>query len=226
MAAAVDATVAALAPLADPARAEPMRRYMKDVAPFLGIGTPERRAALKAAWRALPAPTDDADLDVAARALWARPEREYHYAACELIGRSVPKHVSPAFLATTVQDLLVTTPWWDTVDTLRSTAVGPMVAAHPSLVAVIERWSESGDRWLVRSAIIHQLGYGARTDEELLFRLCRRHGDDREFFVAKGIGWALRQHARLAPDAVRGFVASTPLQPLSVREALKHIGAR
>ncbi len=41
----VEATVAALVPLADPVRAEPMRRYMKDVAPFLGIATPERREA-------------------------------------------------------------------------------------------------------------------------------------------------------------------------------------
>lgn len=223
---AVDVTVAALEPLADPARAEEMRRYMKDVAPFLGIGTPERRAAQKAAWGALPPPPTDADLDAAARALWALPEREHHYAACELIGRYAPKHVSTDFLVATVQDLIVTTSWWDTVDSLRSTAVGPLVAAHPPLVAVIERWSESGDRWLVRSAIIHQLGYGARTDEELLFRLCRRHGGDREFFVAKGIGWALRQHARVAPDAVRAFVAATPLQPLSVREALKHVGPR
>ena len=37
----------ALAALADPARAAPMRAYMRDRFPFLGIRTPVRRAALR-----------------------------------------------------------------------------------------------------------------------------------------------------------------------------------
>jgi 3-methyladenine DNA glycosylase AlkD len=220
-------TAAALAAVAVPADAAPMQRYMKDVAPFLGIRTPVRTAALKAAWRDVPPLPSVDELAMAVRALWALPEREHQYAACDLLARYVPKAVEPSFLTDVVQELIVTHSWWDTVDTLRSVAVGPLVLAHrDELAPVMERWSESGDRWLVRSAIIHQLAYKQRTDEALLFALCRRHGGDREFFVAKGIGWALRQYAYTAPDAVRAFVANTPLQPLSVREALKHVGGR
>jgi 3-methyladenine DNA glycosylase AlkD len=49
---------------------------------------------------------------------------------------------------------------------------------------------------------------------------------DREFFVRKAIGWALRQYARIDADWVRAFVAEhqESLSPLSRREAMKHLG--
>jgi len=76
----------------------------------------------------------------------------------------------------------------------------------------------------VRSALIHQLGYGERTDADLLFTFCARRAADREFFVAKAVGWALRTYARVAPDAVRAFVEGHPeLTKLARREALKHL---
>jgi 3-methyladenine DNA glycosylase AlkD len=228
-ASAVEAAVAALEPLADPERAVPMAAYMRGQFPFLGIGTPTRTAALRAAWRDLPSPDDD-ELADAAAALWRLPEREYQYAACDLLGRWISR-CGPGFLTggpsgATVERLITSRSWWDSVDALRKVAVGPLVAAHPELVTVLRRWIDADDRWLVRSAIIHQLGYGARTDAELLFAFCARRATEREFFVAKAIGWALRTHARREPDAVRRFVADHPeLTPLARREALKHLAS-
>ncbi|HEX2806344.1 MAG TPA: DNA alkylation repair protein [Kineosporiaceae bacterium] len=221
-AAAVTAAVQALTPLADPQRATPMAAYMRDQFSFLGIGTPARTAALKIAWRGLPAPSGT-DLAGAARALWVLPHREFQYAGCDLLGRW--HRLLPADLLTgTIESLITTKSWWDTVDSLRKAAVGPLVAAHPELVGVLRRWIDADDPWLARSAIIHQLGYGPRTDADLLFAFCARRAADREFFVAKAIGWALRTHARLAPDDVRSFVAAHPeLSPLARREALKHL---
>ena len=51
---------------------------------------------------------------------------------------------------------------------------------------------------------------------------------DREFFIRKAIGWALRQHAHLGPEAggwVREVVAAwgDRMAPLSRREALKNL---
>jgi 3-methyladenine DNA glycosylase AlkD len=229
---AADDAERALRPLADPVRAEPMAAYLRDQFPFLGIGTPVRTAALKAAWHGLPTPTG-ADLAAAAGLLWALPEREFQYAGCDLLGRWI-RVAGPDMLAgpelagpgeqVTVERLITTRSWWDSVDSLRKVAVGPLVAAHPELVGVIVRWIDAENRWLVRSAIIHQLGYGPATDADLLFRLCARRAADREFFVAKAIGWALRSYARHAPDAVRAFVAAHPqLSPLARREALKHL---
>ena len=49
--------------------------------------------------------------------------------------------------------------------------------------------------------------------------------EDPDFFLRKGIGWALRDYARTDPDWVQAFIAERAdvLSPLSQREALKHL---
>jgi len=134
------------------------------------------------------------------------------------------KKLDPSHLPD-VEHFIVAESWWDTVDSLAAWTVGPMVAAYPELVAVMDLWIDDDNMWLNRTAIIHQLGYKNTTDAERLFRYCRRRADHRDFFVRKAIGWALRQHARVDPDAVRSFVAEhdAELSGLSKREALKHL---
>ena len=81
--------------------------------------------------------------------------------------------------------------------------------------------------WLVRSAITHQLGFRNHTDTALLFELCSRRETDSEFFIAKAIGWALRDYSYTNAALVVGFVDSHPeLQALSRREAMKAINRR
>lgn len=214
----VDATVDALAPLADPERAAPMRAYMKDVAPFLGVTTPNRRAALRAAWRGLPDPTAD-DVAAAVHDLWERPEREYQYAACDLLAR-LQKVLPSTFVADPVAGLVVDRAWWDTVDSLGTSVITPLVARDEGLVPLMWQWCDSDDRWLVRAAIQHQRGLRERTDVDRLMAMCDRHDEDREFFVAKAIGWALRDTARWNPDAVRTFLVGHPgLSRVAAREA-------
>lgn len=216
----VDATINALAPHADPERAGPMAGYMKGVAPFLGVMTPVRRRALRAAWSPLPPLTAD-DVAAVSRALWALPEREYQYAACDLIARRV-KTLPAGFVADPVQDLLTTAPWWDTVDSLGSAAITPLVARHPANVDLMWTWLDSGDRWLIRAAIQHQRGLKEGTDLDRLLTMCDRFADDREFFIAKAIGWALRDVTAWDPAAVQSFVDRHPdLSPVARREATK-----
>ncbi len=76
---------------------------------------------------------------------------------------------------------------------------------------------------------VRQLKYGEHTDFDLLCGIIRENLGSKEFFINKAIGWALRQYARTDPGAVRKFVEQTTgLNPLSRREALKHMrqGAR
>jgi 3-methyladenine DNA glycosylase AlkD len=216
----VDATVRALAALAGTSDADGMRAYMKDVAPFLGVPTPDRRRALRSAWSGLP-PLDEAGVSEAARALWARPEREYQYAACDLVGRHV-RGLTGGFVADPVQGLLTTRPWWDTVDALGTSAITPLVARDPEQVGTMWHWLDSGNRWLVRAAIQHQRGLKERTDLDRLFAMCDRFAADREFFIAKAIGWALRDVTRWNAPAVQLFVDSHPaLSAVARREAIR-----
>ncbi len=123
--------------------------------------------------------------------------------------------------------LVTTVPWWDTVDLLAAHVVGALVAADPALAAEMDRWSADDDLWLVRTALLHQLRHKERTDTDRLFHYCLRQSGHPDFFVRKAIGWALREYAKTDPGAVRDFLAREGDQfaPLSVREALKNIGA-
>lgn len=72
--------------------------------------------------------------------------------------------------------------------------------------------------------IICQLGHRARTDLDLLREAIEANLDDRDFFIRKAIGWALREYAKHDMAWVVAYVArlGTRLSPLSRREALKH----
>ena len=216
--------VAAYASAADPVAARTMRAYMKDVAPFLGLPSPERRALSRSVLQGTPRP-DERDCTAVALRCWRLPEREYQYFAVDLLRRHV-RRLSSGFLPV-ARHLVTTVPWWDTVDALAAHVVGGLVAADPALTADMDAWIEDDDLWVVRTALLHQLRYGERTDAGRLFGYCLGQSGHPDFFVRKAIGWCLREYAKTDPDAVRDFLAREGgrFAPLSVREALKNIGA-
>ncbi|MDX3078634.1 DNA alkylation repair protein [Streptomyces sp. NPDC088354] len=207
---------------ADPERAASAAAYMRGAFPFLGIATPTRRALSREVLAGMPRPGEDDCAAVALRC-WALPQREYRYFAVDYLRRHIGR-CSSAFLGT-ARHLVATESWWDTVDPLAAHVVGPLVAADPALVAVMDAWITDDDLWIARTALLHQLTYKGGTDAERLFRYCLLRSGHRDFFVRKAIGWALREYARADPDAVREFVVSAAdrLSPLSVREATKHL---
>lgn len=202
---------------ADPARAAAMAAYMRGRFSFLGLPTPLRRrlaAPLVKAWAGPPL--------AAAQALWTEPEREFQYVACDLL------HSHNRRLAVTdfagILALAADKSWWDTVDSLAK-RVGDLARRYPALIARLDRLIDDDNFWLRRVALLHQLGWKAATDEARLFDYCRRRAGDPEFFLQKAIGWALRDYAWSAPEAVRGFLAAEGerLSPLSRREAGKNL---
>lgn len=212
---------AALTPLADPDRAAPMRAYMQERFPFLGIGTPQRRAALRSALAAAKG-LDARALLAAADGLWALPEREYHYAAIDLLTRYRKKlgvAELPALLA-----LVRRQAWWDTVDALAA-VVGAVVRRERGAQTVMDDCLRDPDLWVRRVAMLHQKGWKADTDTARLFAYARALAPETDFFIRKAIGWALRDYAWHDPDAVRAFLAAEPgrFSSLTLREAGKHL---
>ncbi|MEV6833691.1 DNA alkylation repair protein [Streptomyces sp. NPDC051133] len=208
----------------DPERAESMRTYMKDVAPFLGIPAPARRALSRTVLAGTPRP-DEADCTAIALRCWALPEREYHYFAVDYLRRHAGR-CSSGFLPVT-RYLVTTVPWWDTVDLLAAHVAGRLVAADPELAAAMDAWIDDADLWVVRTALLHQLTWKERTDADRLFGYCLLQSGHPDFFIRKAIGWALREYAKTDPGAVRAFLAREGgrFAPLTVREALRTIGA-
>lgn len=213
----------ALREAADPERAPGMQAYMKSSMPFRGVSLPAVRAITKAAARSHPPRALD-ELETAVRTLWDEAEfREERYAASELLGEQIA--AGRLELVPLYEHLATTGAWWDHVDAL-SQRITVLHDTHPAETAtIVRRWSTADDLWLRRLAIISQLGRKERLDTELLTEVIEPNIADRDFFIRKAIGWALRQHARVDPDWVRSFVADHPdLSNLSKREALKHLG--
>jgi 3-methyladenine DNA glycosylase AlkD len=211
--------VTALEAARNPSRAAPMAAYLRDQFPFLGIPTPERTVLVRDAL-AGTAPLTAGDLLDSVDALWALDEREYQLVAAALLVRYV--RLLPPSSLPRIERLIITRSWWDTVDALAIHVVGGLVRADRSLATVMDGWIDHENLWLARTAILHQNRWKAETDQERLFRYCLSRSADREFFIRKAIGWALREYSKTEPDAVRRFVGDHPeLSGLSRREALK-----
>lgn len=207
----------ALKKLGDRKRAIGAQMYMKDIAPFIGVATPERRALVKKIAKSLPAPSSD-ELGLTARKLWKLEEREFQYVANDLIGIHW-KVADKSFLADHVEDLIISKSWWDTVDGLGSVAVSPLTDKY-GCEKLIAKWNMSENMWLNRAAIQHQRGRKFETDVRLILQYCDDHSESKEFFIVKAIGWALRDLAPINPKAVADFLRSHPdLGRVAVREA-------
>ncbi|MER8237241.1 DNA alkylation repair protein [Streptomyces sp. NPDC094049] len=206
----------------NPFRAQEMTAYMKGVAPFLGLRTPERRALSRTVLDGTARP-DERDCAAVALRCFALPEREYHYFAVDYLRRHV-RRCSSGFLPV-ARRLVTTVSWWDTVDHLAAHVVGGLVAADRALAARMDEWIGDEDPWVARTALLHQLRFKADTDADRLFTYCLRRAPDTDFFLRKAIGWSLREYAKTSPAEVRAFVGAHggELSPLSVREATKHL---
>lgn len=214
-----------LAAQADPAAAAEMQRYMKSPMPFRGVAKPARERLLKAAVVEHPI-ADAAALDGAVRELWdGAGFREERYLALSLTGhRRYLSWLDPSWVPM-LRHWIVTGSWWDFTDEIASRRIGPLLRAHPDAMRpVVRAWITDPDRWLRRTSVICQLQAAGATDTALLTEAIEANVADPDFFLRKGIGWALRQHVRTDPDWVRTFLAEHPgLSPLSRKEALRRL---
>jgi 3-methyladenine DNA glycosylase AlkD len=210
----------ALRAVADPTLALGQQAYMKSAMPFLGVRMPAVRATVRATSR-------DADAAVlldAALTLWREARfREERYAALAVMGLS-PLRGDVALL-NVHEEMVRTGAWWDLVDEVAH-RLRELFDVDPLWMAVGMRvWADDDDMWVRRAAIISQLGRRSATDRDVLEYAILASIADRQFFLRKAIGWALRDLGRHDPDWVRTFVSQHPeLSALSRREALKHLG--
>ena len=215
---------AALAAQADPAKASGMQAYMKTDMPFYGVQKPFRVVILRQLVRDFP-PADREEYEELVLGLWDLHHREEKYLALG-VARHFGEHVTPSSLPL-YRRLIVEGAWWDFVDEVATKLIRRLIVEHPDQTwPMVDKWIDDEDMWLRRTAILCQIGARERTDTGRLFAFCERRAFEREFFIRKAIGWALREQARTDPEAVAGFVVEhrDQLSGLSYREATKHIG--
>lgn len=202
-------------------QAGPMKKYMRDLFPFLGIKKPARSQLLKQFYQQTGILKEPFQSDFVIE-LWERAEREYQYAALDYIEKSLKK-LSKEDLSL-MESIITTKSWWDTIDTLASKPVGKIAKDHPEVIQeTIEDWAYGEHLWLRRSAILFQLKYKEQTDEALLYRYIEQNAASKEFFIQKAIGWVLREYSKTNPQSVKQFIETHQLAALSVREGSKYL---
>jgi 3-methyladenine DNA glycosylase AlkD len=206
---------------ADPVKAQGMSAYMRNQFEFLGIATPLRRNTVNNTLKRYSTPSEQEIIDLA-RTLHELPQREFQQAGVDALIYH-RKLIGPAFIGEPAEFFITHKSWWDSVDALNP-LIRRLVQRHSDCVPVMYQWITSEDKWIVRSALTHQLTLKAQTDPERLAQFCSLRARDTEFFIAKAVGWALRDYSHSHPQWVQHFIDTHPeLSPLARREALKVI---
>jgi 3-methyladenine DNA glycosylase AlkD len=213
----------ALAARADPEKATGMQAYMKTDMPFFGVQKPARKEVLRELRARFPV-EDARQHETVVRALWAQPHREEKYLAIAFARAEadfIRLDAIPLY-----RELIIHGAWWDLVDEVAIHLVGRVwKTQRAELSPLMDEWIREEDMWLRRSAIIGQITHKQGTDAQRLFTYCAARMHEREFFIRKAIGWALREYSKIAPVAVRDFLLANRahLSGLSYREGAKRL---
>lgn len=211
---------------ADPDKAAPMQAYMKSEMPCRGVTAPIRRKACNDFFRAyrLESKSDwqDAVMD-----LWNNARfREERYEAIDLSGFRYYDQFQEPDVLPMYEQMVVEGAWWDYVDDLAARRVGLLLERFPAEIRPhMLEWSISDNIWKRRTSIICQIKFKEAADLDLLYACIEPSISEKEFFLRKAIGWALRSLAWTNPAEVVRYVAVNEdrLSGLSRREALKNV---
>lgn len=201
--------------------AGPMEKYMKEHFLFLGIKKPLRSELEKQFFKETGLLKEPFSQDFV-WGLWEKEEREYQYTALVYMEKLLSKLDKDDLPF--MERLIMTKSWWDTVDAIAPKPVGTIAQFFPEVIEeTLNGWSVHEYLWLRRAAILFQLKYKEKTDQELLYQYIRENASSKEFFIQKAIGWALREYSKTNPESVKGFIDANILAPLSVREGSKYL---
>lgn len=200
-----------------------MSDYMKGHFKFFGVASPDRKLIQNTFHQTVKSMDMDNLLDLGSQ-LWSHPMRECQYVAIDFL-TARKRHLALHHLAE-IEHYITHKSWWDSVDALASHLVGQILSDHTyKRLEIVERYSNSSNLWLIRTAIIHQLKYGKAVDLDILFVLITDHCESDEFFIRKASGWALRQASKFYPNEVKTYIDSHEaiLSRLTIKEGSKYL---
>lgn len=200
--------------------AESMSKYMQDKFRFLGVRGATRTEIYK---KYFPDARKTKTIDWNfVENCWNKEEREFQYVVVYYL-KAMQKFLKREDISR-LKYLIVTKPWWDTVDLLAK-VVGSLVIRIEGYDQIMLEWSKDSNIWLKRVAILYQLSLKEKVDKQVLERILVNNLGDSEFFINKAIGWALRDYSKFNPEWVREFIEKNKngMANLSIREASKYL---
>jgi 3-methyladenine DNA glycosylase AlkD len=222
----------ALRPQGTRERAVKEKAYLKSELVHLGVTVPRMRATVGKLAREVRAELTHDGLVAAVEALWRRGVFELRAAAIELLIRRVD--LLGAGDVPRIERLIREARTWALVDALAPSVMGALLAAHPRLGDVLDRWATDDDFWVRRAALLTLLPALRRGsgDFEGDFDRFGRYADamleETEFFIRKAIGWVLREASKRQPARVHAWLAPRAHRAsgVTLREAVKYLPAQ
>lgn len=197
------------------------KAYLLDQFEHYGLTASFRRNISKEYFKKNPL-VDIKEITTITQACFQNPYREFHHAGIDFFAFN--KKFWNEDTIQVIEYGLLHQSWWDSVDAIASDWIHPYFIKFPKQIrSVTKKWNQSKDLWLQRSSILFQKFRKKDTDTKLLSEYILNCANSKEFFIQKGIGWALREYSKTDPAWVSHFVKHHSLPALSKREALKII---
>ncbi|MHA2041461.1 MAG: DNA alkylation repair protein [Candidatus Thorarchaeota archaeon] len=210
----------------DKERGKMVASYMKTSSlEFLGVSVTEARKITRSHIKGLVVD----DLPILMEQLWKEPIFDFKLAAIEVLEKySAEGDIKTAFIM--IDRMIEDVDTWSTVDPLCIVCLANVILRDPAYEKKIARWRTSSNFWRRRATLlpyvhlakkrIYREGYAKRALAAVI-----PHLSDTEFFVAKAVGWVLRELSKREPDIVRRFIEENreKMTKLSIREGSKKL---
>lgn len=98
---------------------------------------------------------------------------------------------------------------WSHVDHLALRVMQPLLWRYrKETLELLDKWSRSPIRWKRRTSIVTFVRKAAKSGEftDEVLHLCENLIGDKEDIVQKGVGWALKDNLRSAPDRILPYI--------------------
>lgn len=201
-------------------------KYMKtSKLEFQGVLVPEIRKTARRHIRSIPIEA----LPSLAQLLWMEEVFEPRLAGVEIMELYSKKGDIDKTIET-ISWMIDKIDTWSLCDPLCIVCLGNLIIRDASVQEKIADWRKSENFWRRRATILPYVHLGKKTIYkpeygDMILRGVAHHLTDSDFFVAKAVGWALREFSKREPEAVRVFIERHKdiMPKLAVREGSKKL---
>lgn len=221
-----DELINALRDAGDPGWGADVGRYLKTSnLYFLGVRQPVNRRIAREYSRVV----SEDDFVPYLRGLWGYRIFEVRRAAAESMLHFIPRGLREGDAVGLISEWLDDVDIWALTDPL-GWCMGKLFIGNPALSRVLDEWGRSDNRWRRRMSILPYIDictknqyrpeYGA-----MILKALDPHLGDHEFFVAKAVGWALRQLGKHEPELVGEYIRThrNRMSRLAIREGSRKL---
>jgi 3-methyladenine DNA glycosylase AlkD len=192
---------------------------------FLGVSVTEARKITRSYIKGLAVD----ELPMLIEQLWKEPVFDFKLASIE----ALEKYSAKGDIKTTfnmIDRMIDDIDTWSTVDPLCIVCLANVIIRDPAYEKKIAAWGKNSNFWRRRATILPYVHLSKKRiyREEYATRALAAvvpHLSDKEFFVAKAVGWVLRELSKREPALVREFIEENrdKMTKLSIREGSKKL---